>query len=71
MHSSCFGIDLFLFRPYLLTRVLFLPAGTYTNQWQVLDFNHYSPNKGVQAGFFTLLEEVPGTVVSQVSVICT
>jgi hypothetical protein len=35
-------------------------SGTYTNQWMAIDFNHFFPNQGVEKGFLTVFEEVPG-----------
>jgi hypothetical protein len=37
-------------------------SGTYTNQWMVLDHSKFTPGAAPQAGFFVVLEEVPGTV---------
>lgn len=39
-------------------------SGTYANQWMVLDFNSFDKNNGLEDGFFTLLEELPGEVAS-------
>jgi hypothetical protein len=38
-------------------------SGTYTNQWMVMDMSLFVQGSAPQAGFFTVLEEVPGTVV--------
>ena len=40
-------------------------SGTYTNQWMVLDFGLFTPGVAPPAGFFSVLEEVPGQIVSQ------
>ena len=40
-------------------------SGTYTNQWMVLDLSLFIPGKALPAGFFSVLEEVPGLVVQQ------
>jgi len=37
-------------------------SGTYTNQWMVLDHSKFTPGTVPLAGFFVVLEEVPGTV---------
>ena len=37
-------------------------SGTYANQWMILDFNAFNKTNGLEDGFFTLLEELPGEV---------
>jgi len=37
-------------------------SGTYTNQWMALDLKLFTPGTAPSAGFFTVLEEVPGLV---------
>ena len=37
-------------------------SGTYTNQWQVADFNKFVAGSAPEAGFFTVVEEIPGKV---------
>ena len=38
-------------------------AGTYTNQWQVIDLSRFSPGEAHQPkGLLTVLEEIPGLV---------
>uniref|UniRef100_A0A183FP37 Phospholipase B-like n=1 Tax=Heligmosomoides polygyrus TaxID=6339 RepID=A0A183FP37_HELPZ len=39
-------------------------SGTYNNQWAVLDYNKFTPNKPLpEYGLFYVLEQLPGTVV--------
>ena len=40
-------------------------SGTYTNQWMVLDLSLFNPGSAPPTGFFSVLEEVPGLVVSK------
>lgn len=40
-------------------------SGTYTNQWQVADLTKFTPGEAPEKGFFYLLEEIPGTIVSR------
>lgn len=37
-------------------------SGTYNCQWMVLDYKKFSPGKPPQAGFFNMIEQVPGKV---------
>jgi len=37
-------------------------SGTYMDQWMVIDLNKFAPGKVPSAGFFTVLEEMPGRV---------
>lgn len=38
-------------------------SGTYANQWMILDFNAFNKTtNGLEDGFFTLLEELPGEI---------
>lgn len=37
-------------------------SGTYSNQWMILDLNKFSAGQKPQAGFLTVLEEMPGYI---------
>jgi len=37
-------------------------SGTYMDQWMVIDMNKFTPGTAPSAGFFTVLEEMPGSV---------
>jgi hypothetical protein len=40
------------------------PAGTYNNQYIVVDLNKFQPGSELQPGLLTIVEQMPGLVVS-------
>eukprot|EP00039_Didymoeca_costata_P019591 m.338164 g.338164 ORF g.338164 m.338164 type:complete len:525 (+) comp18327_c0_seq1:79-1653(+) len=40
-------------------------SGTYNNEWHILDLSKFQSKMPPQAGLFTVLEEIPGTMVWQ------
>ncbi|XP_043924205.1 putative phospholipase B-like 2 [Protopterus annectens] len=39
-------------------------SGTYNNQWMIVDYKYFSPGKPVKRNLFTVLEQIPGFIVS-------
>jgi hypothetical protein len=39
-------------------------AGTYNNQYMVVDMKLFSPGEELQPGLLTVVEQIPGLVVS-------
>jgi hypothetical protein len=60
---------------FCLLDVLPSPAGTYNNQYIVVDLNKFQPGSELQPGLLTIVEQMPGLVVSgdltQVSLHCS
>ncbi len=40
-------------------------SGTYNNQWMIVDYKKFTPNKPLEDGTLTILEQIPGYILSE------